>query len=204
MPRSQLGGASASWRAVQSVARDQLRRQPYVAIAIAAASVTCSAAVCRAAYPRPADARRARDAQSPSPIWRPAPPVPTAGLIPASRPQPLQPAKGAPRGSANSPATCRRRKHRSRVGPAAVLSSRGNNEMVPSLALFGAGLLVGAGLACCWRRPRPRAARGDPRARRARDRVVAAADESSTTPSDLADRMPAAMPAARVRQERVR
>jgi len=57
--------------------------------------------------------------------------------------------------------------------------SRGNNEMVPSLALFGAGLLVGAGLALLLAPTTGRELREEitERATELRDRVVAAADE---------------------------
>jgi hypothetical protein len=57
--------------------------------------------------------------------------------------------------------------------------SRRNNEMVPSLALFGAGVLVGAGLALLLAPTTGRELREEitERATELRDRVAAAADE---------------------------
>jgi len=57
--------------------------------------------------------------------------------------------------------------------------SRANNDMVPSLALFGAGLLVGAGLALLLAPTTGRELREEitERATELRDRVAAAADE---------------------------
>jgi hypothetical protein len=57
--------------------------------------------------------------------------------------------------------------------------SRGSNEMVPSLALFGAGLLVGAGLALLLAPTTGRELREEitERASELRDRVAAAADD---------------------------
>ncbi len=56
---------------------------------------------------------------------------------------------------------------------------RSNNEMVPSLALFGAGLLVGAGLALLLAPTSGRELREEitDRAGELRDRVVAGAEE---------------------------
>jgi len=57
--------------------------------------------------------------------------------------------------------------------------SRANNDMFPSLALFGAGLLVGAGLALLLAPTTGRELREEitERATELRDRVAAAADE---------------------------